>query len=350
MFHKVSDINYGRQIKRFNDSISEGPTRADFLKLLQELKQEGSNAAVLRKFCDHHGFMCNQCEENHVPDNIFLNQNILIQGIFKPHYEGASLEELREIGRRIVFSISPSEIESVEKLTRDQSFNPFWHYVRIGRVTASIMKEVVNASIESPPPKLSLLKKICHPYLCNFDTPALSYGRSNETKGKEYVKNVYKDHINVEFLECGIFLNSEKPFVAASPDMIVTCDCCGRITVEIKCPFRLRKSDLNKQLSLMELAGTRDPFIKVEGDAFVLVRSHSYYYQLQTQIFVTNSDFGLFVVWSRNEQVHIIVQKDVSVWLRCMLKCEQYFRRIICPELLGNYYSNSISLLHWRTR
>lgn len=347
MFHKVRDIDYGRKIKRFDDSVCEGASRSDFVNLLQKLKQDGSNAAVLRKFCDHDQFMCNQCEEKHVPDHIILNRNILIQSIFKKEFETVSLEDLRKIGGAMKFYVTLSEIATVEKLTRDQSFNPFWHHVRIGRVTASVMKEVVNSSFETPPPKLSLLKKICHPYLCTVETQAISYGRKHEARAKDYVKHLYKDHINVSFLECGIFLYDEKPYVAASPDMLIECDCCGKINVEVKCPFRLRpKSDLNKQLSIADITGSQDSFIKMEEGKLVLVKSHSYYYQIQTQAFVTNSNFGLFVVWSENEQIHIVVQKDLAFWLRCVLKSEMYFRKIILPELLGNYFSNIISLLH----
>lgn len=128
---------------------------------------------------------------------------------------------------------------------------------------------------------------------------------------------------------------------------MIDCTCCGKTCVEIKCPYRLKTtSDLDNQLTVASLANMKGNFIEMHAGVLKLVQTHSYYYQIQTQMFITNSDQGLFVIWSKKEQVSIIVQKNTAVWIRCLLKCEQYFRRIICPELLGNFFSNSKSLLN----
>jgi len=41
----------------------------------------------------------------------------------------------------------------------------------------------------------------------------------------------------------GLFISEEAPYIAASPDGITKCDCCGCEVVEIKCPFCTKDSD-----------------------------------------------------------------------------------------------------------
>lgn len=96
--------------------------------------------------------------------------------------------------------------------------------------------------------------------------------------------------------------------------------------------------------TLIDPLAHRDNFIELDGENFILKKSHKYYYQLQAQIFVTNSAYGLFVIWSKEEQLSIVVQKDLSLWLRSVLKCEKYFYNIILPEILGNYFTNNLTL------
>ena len=38
-----------------------------------------------------------------------------------------------------------------------------------------------------------------------------------------------------------MFIDVEQPFVAASLDGIVSCTCCGKGTVEVKCPFCVKE-------------------------------------------------------------------------------------------------------------
>lgn len=51
----------------------------------------------------------------------------------------------------------------------------------------------------------------------------------------------YKDkmfaHINVTVTGTVLFISQERPYIGASPDAMITCDCCGQETVEVKCPY-----------------------------------------------------------------------------------------------------------------
>ncbi|XP_021694751.1 uncharacterized protein LOC110674771 [Aedes aegypti] len=316
-------------------------SREDFLNLLDDLKSDGANSMVMQSKCDRVRFHCNQCERKWIPDDILLNKSILLQGHFDLRNELKTLQELRMIGKEVRLELSASEVEWVEQCTRDQFKSDLWNWVRIGRITASILKSVVNASNEFPPPKRCTLRSICHPYGINFETPATLYGRRNEPFARQHLIKLWAaDHQNGVVSECGIFLNCEYPYMAATPDAIGSCTCCGKFAVEIKCPFRLdSKSNLDKQLSISDLAGKPNSFLRFHGEQIELNPDHEYFYQVQAQIFLTNADFGLFVVWSKRECVILKIQKHFELWNRCVERSHLYFKKIIMPELLGNFYT-----------
>lgn len=65
-----------------------------------------------------------------------------------------------------------------------------------------------------------------------------------------------------------------------------------------------------------------------------LKHSHAHYYQVQTQLLVSNREFADFVVWSEHD-VHIEqIEPDVELWE--LLKSKS---RAILPELVGKLNS-----------
>ena len=103
---------------------------------------------------------------------------------------------------------------------------------------------------------------------------------------------------------CGLFVSSSEPWLAASPDRIVTdplqstnqCRGC----LEVKCPI------LCKQKSIADVSRDNSSFCIVEKSGkMVLSSSHSYYYQIQTQMYVTNLPWCDFVVWTPVEDLFV---------------------------------------------
>ena len=86
-------------------------------------------------------------------------------------------------------------------------------------------------------------------------------------------------HVNLEVKKCGSFINKENPFLHATPDFLVSCDCCGSGCGEVKCPVVI-------------IDGIFDDYVqhknscleKVNGN-LQLKERHSYYYQVQQQLF-----------------------------------------------------------------
>ena len=50
----------------------------------------------------------------------------------------------------------------------------------------------------------------------------------------EFFELMEKKHNHFVILECGLLLDKTNCFIGASPDRLITCDCCEDACVEIK--------------------------------------------------------------------------------------------------------------------
>ena len=59
---------------------------------------------------------------------------------------------------------------------------------------------------------------------------------------KEYLDFVKEHHncYNLEYFDSGLHVNPSFPHLRATPVGVVTCDCCGKGLIEIKCPYKHR--------------------------------------------------------------------------------------------------------------
>ena len=46
-----------------------------------------------------------------------------------------------------------------------------------------------------------------------------------------------KHHKHAKLSDCGLFLDVASPFIGASPDRVISCDCCPDACLEVKCPY-----------------------------------------------------------------------------------------------------------------
>ena len=68
---------------------------------------------------------------------------------------------------------------------------------------------------------------------------AVKYGTEMEKQAKEAYRHVLlnQGHINLMIRDCGLFIDADRIYLGASPDLVVSCSCCGEGLAEIKCPF-----------------------------------------------------------------------------------------------------------------
>jgi len=129
----------------------------------------------------------------------------------------------------------------------------------------------------------SLIKSICYPEEFSFTSKPTRWGCKHEKAAKDmYFKNQYKNHQNLEIRDSGLCINPEWPFIGASPDGIISCQCHGKGVFEVKRPYCHRDDTI-------ECAVNKDAkccLQKHDDGSIHLDHEHAYYYQVQTQLFV----------------------------------------------------------------
>lgn len=211
----------------------------------------------------------------------------------------------------------PQHIALIEKETRGQSNNLLWFAVRQHMITASKAHDVKTrmcsfrkgkakgkiVSLASVFEKISGIKKI------NPLIPALRYGRAMEDEAANtFMKLFAETHTNVSVEECGIFLCSDMPFVGGSPDRIISCDCCGKACLEVKCPFsisHLSPSHADAKLPYLK----RDMNLKLS-----LSKNHKYFTQCQVQMSASKLNISYFFVWTAHGYFVEKLEFDTKFW------------------------------------
>ena len=158
---------------------------------------------------------------------------------------------------------------------------------------------------------------------------ATKYGIEMEPIARKAFTGHFKlYHENVKVTETGLHVNTNFPYLGASPDGLVLCSCHGKGLLEIKCPFKYRDNLKGWQY---------DPTFPISPDGDIRT-SHKYDFQLQHQMLVTNVQFTYFYIWSKSpdsENFLIVkVVKDDDFCTKLLEKCDKLFNIVILPELL----------------
>ena len=221
------------------------------------------------------------------------------------------------------------QVDFLEMSTRGQSSSVLWFNNRVGRINASVMGLVLKCRETAFP--YSLVNSIMQYSKPSSNIPALKWGRLNEDKAREqYYSLLSTQHTNFHVRLSGLHIDTQHPYLGASPDGIVSCDCCGTGLLEIKCPFKYKNSvlsDIDDRLFCLEKNSARELQLK---------KSHDYYTQIQAQLSICNKQYSDFVCWTTNsihvERIHVDLQFMESIHL----KLTRFFTRYLLPELLTN--------------
>ncbi|XP_013402438.1 uncharacterized protein LOC106168055 [Lingula anatina] len=191
-------------------------------------------------------------------------------------------------------SYDKDEIKDIEKATRGQARNSVWFEQREGSLTASCFHDI-HTKMESSKktevdfnPLISRLLYVSPP----SDLPALKYGRDMEpVAATEFEKMMHSEgHRDLKVTECGLFTSANFSFLRASPDRIIDDACCGKGTVEIKCPISAAHTVPNSDsLDYLVRCGDRD----------ILKENHKYLTQIIGQMAITDCQYCDFFVYSK---------------------------------------------------
>ena len=122
------------------------------------------------------------------------------------------------------------------------------------------------------------------------------------------------------------------PFLGASPDGIVTCDCCPPAVVEVKCSYTHRDKTLEELQAVV--SNGADPSMCLDAD-MTLKKSHRYYTQVQGQLFVAKAMKCYFVFWV-NDGLLVVdeVQRDDAFIQAMVPRLQKFVKQCLIPALI----------------
>ena len=113
----------------------------------------------------------------------------------------------------------------------------------------------------------------------------------------------------------GLHINPKHLYIGATPDGLITCECCGDGTLEIKCAVSLMQKNYKSWADV----ATLPPYLYRCGSKIQLKQSSGYYYQvlLQTNLELfkyneLNNILYVFSVWLQNLDKAFVLVDSLS--------------------------------------
>lgn len=209
---------------------------------------------------------------------------------------------------------------AIEEETKEQAASGIWQYYRTKMITAShfghICKMRKNTSCASRVNSII--------YQQELNVKSIKYGKKCEDIARKSIESA----LNINIKHCGLFIDSEVPFLGASPDGLIGDDGI----VEIKCPFAARF--LTPEDAIATNVSNLQSLYK-NGKDEKMKRTHVYYYQIQGQLHVTQRQYCIFALWTPLGLKMEQILRDDVFWEENM-KCKliKFYEDCVLPELL----------------
>jgi len=161
----------------------------------------------------------------------------------------------------------------------------------------------------------------------------MKYDRENE----ETVRQELAANLKKEIKTCGLFIDSENPYLGAFPDGLIDEDGL----VEIKC--LLSAEDLTAEEAIKTLPRLRAIFDRNNKNK--LNRNHKYFYQIQGQLNITKRDYCIFVLWTPKSLKTVYVHRDKEFWQNRMLPLlKRFYYECMLPEIVDSRHNRHMPI------
>ena len=216
--------------------------------------------------------------------------------------------------------MSQEQCIKIEKETKMQNLSQEWYKHRKPRITASVFGAIMNRK-----------KKVNHSFMKNtflqkpFVAKQTTYGQVHERTAKLLYMNKTGSHMH----DVGLVINSQFPFLGASPDALV---CSNGTTgiVEVKCPYSIRTMTVHEAVEKK----VKNICLVQNGDVLELSKSHNYFYQIQGQLLVTGMPFCEFIVFSNADIFVQRIMPDNEVMQSILKKMADFYISDFKPFIL----------------
>ena len=211
--------------------------------------------------------------------------------------------------------------DEIERNTIKQNESDEWYERRRNLLTAS--KFGVICKLKDSTSCAGTVESILYPI--PLDLPQLRYGHDKEKVAIPLVEKKLK----VKIEPAGLLIDIEKPYLGASLD--------GKIgedgMIEIKSPYTAR--ELTPMQAIKQIKHVRDIFHPTNVKK--LNRNHSYYYQVQGCLHVSQRKYCLFILYTP-KGIHIVREEyDRQFWnIKMEPKLTRFYMECLLPEIVDS--------------
>ena len=234
-----------------------------------------------------------------------------------PHIMDTEISD--ELKQRYIHRLCKTieEINQIEASTKEQSSCTLWHEERRIRLTASAFGRICKLRPQTDCLKVS--RSILIGFRGNTST---RYGVDNEVIARRDMESILKEKIR----PCGLYIHPTDNYLGASPDGII-----GENTLlEIKCPYAARFVTPEEAINQKKV-----DFATIVNNKFKLKRNHSYFYQVQGQLYVSNKKSCFFVFWTPKGVLYEEISRDETFYKEKMhQKLKDFFFNFYLKELI----------------
>ena len=240
-------------------------------------------------------------------------------------------------------SLTAQQISSIYQQTIDQSKSTFWINHRHGRITSSRFSEIKNLA-EKMQKDISYS---CPEYLIaaimGYEKPVVTWQMNHGINTEIHAKHKYKSltrrfHKNMAYNDPGMAVFEEYPYLSATRDMEINCNCHGAGLVEIKCPATL----IGKIPSIENYS----KHIEKDGDKLKLKSTSPYYSQIQGQLASTDRLCCDLFVFSLQGNLTIRVKYNDLYWKILLSDLRWFWRTVIADELLTKILKHEMGKIY----
>ncbi|XP_047035378.1 uncharacterized protein LOC124641357 [Helicoverpa zea] len=246
-----------------------------------------------------------------------------------------SLSELEVAKKEFLknLEILTADKDAIERTTILQRDSSEWLEIRKNLITASNFGPICKRQVSKD--TAPLVKNIL--YKTNLGRVAsIAYGIENEQQALHKIQQ--QENVSIE--PCGLFIDTEFPFIGATPDGLIGKD----ILVEVKCPFSALKIGLKKAIEENKVQILK--FNKKTRTTSINTNSN-WFYQIQGQLHVARRRQCLLGIWAgEKEPVHIeMIKRDDLFWKSKMeSKIIRFYHKCLLPEIVNPRHTRGMSI------
>nr|XP_034321751.1 uncharacterized protein LOC117688120 [Crassostrea gigas] len=228
-------------------------------------------------------------------------------------------------------------VSYIEKHTRAQILSDLWKKLHLGRITSSIIGDVLQSG-DKP---TSLIQQIL--YGSNLDKYsklplAVQWGVDHEMDAKEVYLQIRRAiQMETDVQESGLTLCSTHSFLGASSDgRVVDNESTGLL--EIKCPYSISGQN-GTLLGISDIMSMNSKQFCLEVGELgpTLKKSHKYYAQVQGEMAIIGLPLVDFVVWTAAKSDNIFIERiyfNEQYVTNMLPKLVEFYMRHIYPLLV----------------